>query len=187
MEFNRPTLFIDPSFTMTACCLVDPNKKSFEFQGFSRAETKRDLHHYYVAARDIQRSFASYLERLFSRYSDGFDVVMEAPFPGSFASSGLYMLQAYLLEALSSYSANLNFYSLSPSFISGQIKKVNEKKDGIGIRKRWCSATLEKLAADGWTIIHPEMLKVAKADCQTAFGFWYFLSMSDKKLERFEL
>lgn len=186
MKFDMPTLFIDPSYTLSGLCLVDPKEKAFEFQGFSRAETKRDLHHYYIAARESSSMFASYLERVLARYSS-LTVVMEAPFPGSFASSGLYMLQAYYLKVLEAHKERVTFYSLSPSFISGQVKKACNKQDGIGVRKRWCVERLSELQAKGWSVKNSKMLKIAGADCQTAFGFWYFLSQSDKQLELFDL
>lgn len=188
MIFNKPTLFIDPSYTCTGLCLVDSKAKTLVFDGISRAETKKDLHHYYEAAKNLRGLLVSRLEDIHKMYPEGFDVVMEAPFPGSYASSGLYMLQAYFLDALHSYSDyGMTFYSLSPSYISGQIKRENGKKDSIGIRKKWCLEKLNELQSKGWTVENVRILKAAGADPQTAFGFWYFLATSDKSLEAFNL
>lgn len=185
MQFKRPTLFIDPSYFCSGVCLVISSEKKLEFQGFSRAETKKDLHHYYVAARELASLFKAYLERVLEEFPR-LDVVMEAPFPGSYASSGLYMLQAYYLQVLKESSIT-TFYSLSPSYISGQVKKACGKKDGTGIRKKYTKEILDCMLADGWTIKHPEMLKIAGCDPQTAFLFYYMLSHSDKVLEEFIL
>lgn len=185
MKFERPTLFCDPSYTCSGVCLVDPQNKTLEFQGFSRAETKRDLHHYYVAAKELAYLFRSYLERVLDEYPN-LDVVMEAPFPGSFASSGLYMLQAYYLQVLKDLPIK-NFYSLSPSYVSGQVKKACGKKDGIGIRKKYSLELLASMNIDGWTVKNVKLLKIAGCDPQTAFLFYWFLSTSDKVLDKFIL
>lgn len=183
MKFDRPTLFIDPSFSCSGLCLVEPEKKQLTFDGISRAETKRDLSHYYNAAKSIAENLRKYLCGLEALYGKEFQIVMEAPFPGSFASSGLFMLQGLLLEAIQQFGVTL--YSLSPSYISGQIKKACNKQDGIGIRKKWCAEVLETFVHDGWSIKNAEILKAAGCDPQTAFGFYYFLSRTDKVLGYF--
>lgn len=189
MEFNRPTVFIDPSYTCSGVCFVNPKSKTIRFDGFASADTKRDLQKYYLAAKDISRNLVQYLGQKCTQEGE-LDVVMEAPFPGSFASSGLFMLQGLILiqtASLIETGQHLTLYSLPPSYISSQIKKVCNKKDGIGVRKQWTSEKLQELKALGWRFEHESILKEAGADPHTAFGFWYFLRSSNKELPRFLL
>lgn len=185
MRFINPTVFIDPSYSCSGVCLVDSNQKILEFQGFSASETKRDLEKYYNAARSIASSFSSWLKLRLEQYPN-LDVVMEAPFPGSFASSGLFLLQGLMLKEIQENLKSENrFYSLTPSYISNQIKKACSKQDGIGVRKRWANDLILNLESQGWRIKNSTLLKAAGCDPQTALGFWWFLSNSEKTLEPF--
>jgi hypothetical protein len=190
MKFSKNAVFIDPSYTCTGCLFV--KDQVLTFNGFTRSETKRDLNRYFLAATDIAKSLESWLYQIIRDENlTQLDIVLEAPFPGSFASSGLYLLQGLILKTVDTVIRDfplykIKLYSLSPSFISGQIKKHNNKKDSISIRKKWAEKLLHDIKEFGFVVTNPEELKLAGADRQTALGFWWFLRNSDKELEPFE-
>lgn len=192
MKFDSDiTFFIDGSYTCTGVMALTSDKQ-ITFAGFSRAETKRSLQNYWIAAQELVNEATQWLSHFCHDHKvKTVSVVIEAPFDGGYASSGLWMLQALFLRNFSLWAFELGdsfkLYSLAPSYISGQIKKVCNKKDGTGVRKSWTNERLVELEKEGYMVTNPTELKAAGCDRQTAFGFWYFLSHSDKELPEFRL
>ena len=205
---NGLSVFIDPSYTCTGIWAVVPSRKQGKFRGVSDPASKRTLQGYWSCALNMARDFSHAVGNLPAEFSvfrgssfdpvpeaDRFEpgsvtVVMEAPFPRGLGSPGLYGLQFLYLERLQGMAAvsdvPFRFYSLSPSYISAQFKRECGK-DSPRVRKEWVASKCDALLHDGWQIDSLQSLKRAGCDRQTAFGFWWFLSHSDKELEPFEL
>ena len=190
MKFvSELNIFIDPSYTCTGVCIVDNPRKLISFEGFSIDGTKRALENYVCSAFALASNFKKWMLKLLEeRQPKSVTIVMEAPFPGGNSSAGLYGLQFLLWKVLTELPLPevTNCYSLPPSFIKSQLKKVNEGQDSTSLRKVWAITVLDTELNKYWKYDSTKaQLKMAGADRQTALGFWYFLATSDKVLNAF--
>jgi hypothetical protein len=170
-------VWIDPSYTGTGICALDPEKKTIVLALLSREARKAHIMEFFKASLELKAEMRAFIDKLSSQCV----VYMETPFHSGISSASLYMLQtAYLLE-FTDCEAVTKTYAIAPSWISPNVKKVCESKDERKFRKGIARTYINNLIAKGYQVFNYSLLTASGDDVATAVLFMVLSKKLAKK------